>query len=173
MTLFGQSAGGVAVDAYNLAYPDDPVVTGLIMNSGTASLQTFSGDRAQSNFAFVAKSLGCKKDTAAAEIECLRGVPYLQIENFLKTHQDGGKMPPISFVPVRDEVTFFADPPARAKQGKLTKLVRTGFDETSLLLSPIICTNSDSLPSLDPQQMKGHHWQGHIHRKAHRKRRFR
>jgi hypothetical protein len=123
ITLFGQSAGAVAVDAYNLAYHEDPVATGLIMNSGTALLGTTSSDKSHSNFTFVAESLGCKNNTAAAELDCVRGVPYQKIESFLKEYQDSGKKPAISFVPVQDDVTFFTDPAARAKQGKLTKKV--------------------------------------------------
>jgi acetylcholinesterase len=120
ITLFGQSAGGVAVDAYNLAYPEDPIVTGLIMNSGTALLPTFSRDTTHSGFSFVARSLGCSGEK---ELECMRAVRWEKIEAFLKDHQDGGKAPPISFVPVKDDVTFFNDPAGRAKQGKLSKKV--------------------------------------------------
>jgi acetylcholinesterase len=122
ITLCGQSAGGVAVDAYNLAYPEDPVVTGLIMNSGTAQLGTISRDSAHTNFTFVAENMGCKNDTAAAELECMRAVPYQKIQSFLKQYQDGMKRKPISFVPIPDDVTFFTDPAGRAKAGKLTKL---------------------------------------------------
>jgi acetylcholinesterase len=122
MTLFGQSAGAVAVDAYNLAYPHDPIVAGLIMNSGTALLGTVSRDTGHTNFTFVAENLGCKNATAAAEMECMRAVPYQTIQDFLKRYQDGGKGAPISFVPVQDEVTFFTDPAARARDGELTKL---------------------------------------------------
>lgn len=122
ITLFGQSAGAVAVDAYNLAYPQDPIVTGLIMNSGTALLGTFSRDSAHTNFTFVAENLGCKNDTAAAELECMREVPSQVIQDFLKQYQDSIKRKPISFVPIQDDVTFFTNPSARAKAGKLTKL---------------------------------------------------
>jgi acetylcholinesterase len=120
ITLFGQSAGAVAVDAYNLAYPDDPIVTGLIMNSGTALLQTFSQDMTHSNFSFVARGVGC---SAEKELECMRAVKWEKIEAFLKAYQDGAKAPPISFVPVKDDVTFFKDPAGRAKEGKLSKKV--------------------------------------------------
>lgn len=124
ITLFGQSAGAVAVDAYNLAYPENPIVTGLIMNSGSALLGTVSSDQSHSNFTFVSESLGCKNSTAVAELECVRGIPYQRIESFLKEYQDSGKRPAISFVPVQDDVTFFRDPAKRAKEGNLSKKVR-------------------------------------------------
>jgi hypothetical protein len=93
------------------------------MNSGTALLPTFSRDQRQTNFTFVANSLGCKNSTTTSELECLRKVPFETIESFLKSYQDSGKTPPIAFVPVKDDVTFFTDPAARAKYGKLTKKV--------------------------------------------------
>jgi acetylcholinesterase len=124
ITLFGQSAGAVAVDAYNLAYPSDPIVTGLIMNSGSALLQTVSRDTKHINFSFVAERLGCKSSNGDEELECMRGVKWERIEEFLKAYQDDRtKFPPISFVPVQDDVTLFTDPAARAKEGKLSKLV--------------------------------------------------
>lgn len=122
ITLFGQSAGAVGVDAYNLAYPDDSNVTGFIMDSGTALLPTFSKDQARTNFTFVAESLGCKNSTGNAELECVRGIRFEKIESFLKDYQDSGKSPSITFIPVQDNITFFADPAARAKEAKLTKV---------------------------------------------------
>jgi acetylcholinesterase len=119
--LFGQSAGAVAVDAYNFAYPDDPIISSLIMNSGTALLGTISNDQSHSNFSFVAEGLGCKN--RSVELECVRDIPYQKIERFLKDYQDSGKRPTISFVPVQDDVTFFKNPAARAKEGRLTKKV--------------------------------------------------
>lgn len=122
ITLFGQSAGAVGVDAYNLAYPNDANVTGYIMDSGTAWLPTFSKDKARNNFTFVAESLGCKNSTGAAELDCVRGIPFERIESFLKGYQDNGTAPLISFLPVQDDITFFTDPAARAKEVKLTKV---------------------------------------------------
>lgn len=122
ITLFGQSAGAVGVDAYNLAYPNDSNVKGYIMDSGTAWLPTFSKDKARNNFTFVAESLGCKNSTDAAELDCVRGIPFEHIESFLKGYQDNGTAPSISFLPVQDDITFFTDPAARAKQVQLTKV---------------------------------------------------
>lgn len=123
ITLFGQSAGAMSVDAYNLAYPEDPVVTGLIMNSGTATAPTVSRVDAKTSFTFAAQNLGCRNSTAEAELECFRSIPFQKIESFLKQYQDSGKTPPISFVPVRDDITYFNNPATRAKEGRLTKKV--------------------------------------------------
>jgi cholinesterase len=38
MILFGQSAGGASVDFYSYAYTKDPIIHGLIPQSGTAAI---------------------------------------------------------------------------------------------------------------------------------------
>jgi acetylcholinesterase len=113
----------VAVDAYNIAYPDDPIVTGLIMNSGSALLPTFSRDRAKTNFTFVARNLGCMNSTASTELECMRNIRFEKFEDFLNEYQDGGNTPTIAFLPIKDDITFFTDPASRAKKGDTTKKV--------------------------------------------------
>lgn len=92
------------------------------MDSGTAWLPTFSKDKARANFTFVAESLGCKNSTGIAELDCVRGIPSERIESFLKGYQDNGTTPLISFLPVQDNITFFTDPGARAKEVKLSKV---------------------------------------------------
>jgi carboxylesterase type B len=57
MTLWGQSAGSIAVNAWTYSYLEDPIVSGTISTSGTAlapreGWQSF--DYQQSNFSFVA-----------------------------------------------------------------------------------------------------------------------
>ncbi|QDS68445.1 hypothetical protein FKW77_010812 [Venturia effusa] len=138
ITLFGQSAGAVGVDAYNLAYPNDSSVTGYIMHSGTAWLPTFSKDKARNNFTFVAESLGCKNSSGTAELDCVRDIPFARIESFLKGYQDNGTVPSISFVPVQDDITFFTDPAARANAVKLTKpaIIGTNANEGASLARP-------------------------------------
>ncbi|TLD25753.1 gb [Venturia nashicola] len=138
ITLFGQSAGAVGVDAYNLAYPNDSNVTGYIMDSGTAWLPTFSQDKARNNFTFVAEKLGCKNSTGTAELDCVRGIPFERLESFLKGYQDNGTTPTISFLPVQDDVTFFTDPAARAKQAQLKKpaIIGTAANEGASLARP-------------------------------------
>ena len=66
ITLWGQSAGAISVDNYNCAYPEDPIVNGLIMNSGSSLLPLISGDAEQTNFTFVAQHFGCNAIDAEA-----------------------------------------------------------------------------------------------------------
>ncbi len=59
ITLWGHSAGGVAVDMLAHAYPSNPLAAGLIMQSGTAMVNVSHPDPNYRDFTFVAKNLGC------------------------------------------------------------------------------------------------------------------
>jgi carboxylesterase type B len=114
MALWGQSAGGNAVVTYSYANPDDPIVTGLIADSGAApgsvSLNTTS-------FSVMAASLGCGNLTAAAELSCMQSVDALAIQNYVQgtDARIGGMVP--------DNVTVFANNTERLLAGRIAKIV--------------------------------------------------
>ncbi|KAH8665915.1 Alpha/Beta hydrolase protein [Tricladium varicosporioides] len=114
ITLWGQSAGAISVDSYNFAYPTDPIIAGLIMDSGTALLPLGTTDPTHSNFTFVASQFGCGNQTASRELDCMRNVSSANIELFLKSYSDNGTQPSISFNPVVDNRTKFTNYTARA-----------------------------------------------------------
>ncbi|EOA86135.1 uncharacterized protein SETTUDRAFT_39633 [Exserohilum turcica Et28A] len=121
ITLWGQSAGAISVDNYNFAYPEDPIASGYIMNSGNSLLRLQSNDVQHTNFTFVAKHFGCNTTTGESEIECLRGVSSVDIEKFLKQYSDSGKAPSLSFVQVVDNRTFFSNPTERTLAGNFSR----------------------------------------------------
>ena len=124
VTLWGQSAGAGSVDYYNFAYPEDPIVTGLIMDSGTALHPTLlTNDPTHTNFTFVAGQLGCGGLNAGAELNCMRNVSFNEIESFLKNYNENGIAPSLNFSPVPDDVVTFSNYTARALAGNYTKLV--------------------------------------------------
>lgn len=93
------------------------------MDSGTALLGIGTNDPAGTNFTFVASQLGCAAETADLELDCMRNVSSTDIETFLKAYQDNGTSPAISFNPVVDGRTKFANYTARALAGNFTKVV--------------------------------------------------
>ena len=123
ISLWGQSAGAESVDYYNFAYPTDPIVSGLIMDSGTALLPSGTSDLTHSNFTFVASQFGCGNLSPAAELSCMRNVSSIAIESFLKSYGDNGTQPSISFNPVIDNRTKFANYTARALAKNFTQVV--------------------------------------------------
>ena len=77
ITLFGQSAGGVAVDLIAYAYPDDPIVHAIIPHSGVASSAVGIGDNQTAvlmNWYGASSNAGCGNETDAANstLACMR-----------------------------------------------------------------------------------------------------
>ncbi|KAL2069852.1 hypothetical protein VTL71DRAFT_14531 [Oculimacula yallundae] len=147
MVLWGHSAGSVAVDYYNFAFPKDPIVTGLIMNSGTVHLdQLVSPDSVHSNFTWVASNVGCANQTdAAAELACMRKVPAAVIEDFVQAYEDSGVSPSMTFAPTVDDVIVFGNYTERTAMGALSTLPAIiGMDSNEgMFLAPFEATGSD------------------------------
>jgi carboxylesterase type B len=125
MAIWGHSAGSVAVDLYNYAWVENPIVTGLIMDSGTSHLDLLmENDPIQSNFSFVAANVGCANQTSkAAELDCMRTIPAATLENFIANYSDAGTTPSIAFNPVRDGKLVFDNYTQRAEMGAISDIV--------------------------------------------------
>ncbi|KAF8183220.1 Alpha/Beta hydrolase protein [Mycena galopus ATCC 62051] len=105
MVVWGQSAGAIAIDWLSFAFPQDPIVQGLIMDSGTALFPqagSMTNDTAQVNFAEVGAQLGCSP--GASQLDCMRGLAAQDIENLLAANIS---IP--AFLPVPDEHVVFSD----------------------------------------------------------------
>lgn len=143
ITVWGHSAGGVAADVLNFAYPDDPLAAGFFLMSG-AAMRTFSqGDNAlQTNFTHVAKGLGCDfPDDPKAEVECMQQVPINLITNFVGHYGDKRKKPSLFFRPTVDNKIIFKNYTERAEQGLISKapalISDTSNEQSSLIAYPI------------------------------------
>lgn len=126
MVIWGQSAGSTAVDLYNFAYPADPIVKGLIMDSGTAHLDILiNRDTADfSSFSLVAANMSCaNQNSSAAELECMRKVPAWELEKFVATYEDSGASPSINFIPMVDDKLVFNNYTAKAAAGAMSDIV--------------------------------------------------
>lgn len=122
LTLWGQSAGGASVDSYGYAYPNNPIVKGLIADSGSAYLLS-TADTTQKNFTALAGMVGCKDLAPDAELRCMRNVSATVIEDALSNYVNSGVTPTIAFTPVADNITAFSNPADRAAKGLGVKLV--------------------------------------------------
>lgn len=121
IVLWGQSAGAIAIDHYNFAYPEDPIVSGFIMHSGTATLDFTAPDPSQTNFTFVAEHFGCAPLDPTAELACMRKIEAQAITLFIKYYSQNATQPGLAFVPIVDNATLFANHTARALAGNYSK----------------------------------------------------
>lgn len=118
--LWGQSAGAISADDYNFAYPNDPIISGLILNSGTSLLPLANADNKQTNFTSVAKDLGCGNRSVETEVECMRNVKSSTIIKYLKDGADTGTST-VVFSPIVDNRTRFSNYTARVLEGNYTR----------------------------------------------------
>ncbi|RYP05955.1 hypothetical protein DL764_003459 [Monosporascus ibericus] len=116
ITVFGQSAGSVSVDAYSYAWSHDPIVNGLILMSGTMRGQGMRTKDTASEFWFNASAaVGCGDATTPAQevYHCMVGAPAQNIARILvNTIESPGGLP---YSPTIDEEIVFgsdADRPA-------------------------------------------------------------
>jgi hypothetical protein len=87
--LWGQSQGAALVHYYTLAYPHDPLASkfGIISQPPSVTINLTTTTDPYSDFHIVAMGLGCNYgDDAEAELECLRQVSWVQIEEFINRY---------------------------------------------------------------------------------------
>ncbi|KAL2838666.1 Alpha/Beta hydrolase protein [Aspergillus pseudodeflectus] len=112
ITLLGQSAGAISADMYVYAYHMDPLVHGIVMQSGTAALFS-SSDFTHSGWQNVSETLGCTQRDPARNLKCMRELPVRDV-----LQAAVGQL----FVPVQDNITVFSNYSHRAELGKLAKI---------------------------------------------------
>ncbi|KAK8029870.1 hypothetical protein PG993_011161 [Apiospora rasikravindrae] len=137
ITIFGQSAGGASVDYYSFAWTDDPIVAGLIPQSGTAlSFLPNTKEYAESLWYNVTQALGCggrPSDSDPEEVQsrilaCVRAADVTTIlaaaAKFpaLPTQALPQALPQATFHPTVDNITVFADYESRAAAGRFARI---------------------------------------------------
>jgi carboxylesterase type B len=117
ITLWGQSAGGYATDSYLFAWAEDPIVNGVIANSGDAvAVPAFLANASDhSVFSTVAGRLGCGGLSPTEELSCMRALPASEIQTYLQAPVGAGGAADdnLVFNPIIDNVTWFPDYPGR------------------------------------------------------------
>lgn len=121
--IFGQSAGGAAVDYWAYAYRDDPIVAGIISHSGTAlSFIPNRVEYSRSIYNNVSSTLGC--GNGIDSLSCLRGKSVTEI---LAASRNVPELPTealaqATFHPTVDNMTVFADYAALGLAGAFAKI---------------------------------------------------
>lgn len=127
MILWGQSAGGNAANSYGYANPEDPIVTGIVAQSGTAAqLNTLN----TTAFSVLAEQLGCGDLSAEDELTCMQDADNNELHDIIR---NGEGVP--RFSPAADNVTVFANNTARYETDQVAKVVRISHSD----LCKIVC----------------------------------
>lgn len=74
ITLFGQSAGAGSIDHYSYAYAHDPIVAGIILESGSVYQGIYPPEWTTEGWHTVSSTLNCGDNTTDSErvLECMR-----------------------------------------------------------------------------------------------------
>lgn len=143
ISLMGQSAGAISADHYSFAYPNNPIVSGFILHSGTATLNFLFPDPQQTNFTYIAQHFGCFNLTSIAEVDCLRKANSSAIISFLAGYTNAGTSPTLAFVPIVDDHTLFLNHTTRALAGNFSHrpaLIGNTADEGNSFVLPYNAT---------------------------------
>ncbi|KAF2106166.1 carboxylesteras-like protein [Lophiotrema nucula] len=125
IVISGQSSGGVAVDWWSYAYKEDPIVHGLMSQSGNAfSFPLNTPQKQQANWYNLSTTLGC--GSSGDTLECMRQQPWQTISTAVsKIPASPGGNPVRStppFYPMVDNETVFADYLSLSSSGSFAKL---------------------------------------------------
>jgi carboxylesterase type B len=121
--IFGQSAGGAAVDYWAYAYQHDPIVAGMISHSGTAlSFIPNTVEYSRSIYDNVTSAVGCgnimdtlsclRSRNVTEILAACRNVPALPTQ----------ALPQAAFHPTIDNITVFSDYTALSMAGAFAKI---------------------------------------------------
>jgi carboxylesterase type B len=122
--VFGQSAGSVSVGYLAYSYPDDPIVAGYIMHSGTPHSWTpETPDVAAAHWYNASSFLGC--GSTGDVLECMKAQNTSAILAAVAKNpfDPSPALLQPQFQPKVDNVTVFPNYTQLAATGKLAKLV--------------------------------------------------
>lgn len=140
MTLFGQSAGASSTDFFSYAWWNDPLVSGLIIQSGAVGNNKVAYSDGTSNFSYVANQVGCGHLGKDEELECMQGKDadeILQVYESYNATENEGKS--LGFGASVDEETIFSNFSERRERGLVAKfpvVIGNTDNEYASLYSP-------------------------------------
>ncbi|KAF9463608.1 Alpha/Beta hydrolase protein [Collybia nuda] len=119
ITLFGQSAGSVAADAYTFAHPNDTMVKGVIEQSGNLIGAAFNATFDPTPWNAIASAVSCGTTNDDAQLACMKAVPFRKLEDtIINTNTE--------FILVADNINIFIDTTSRAAAGNFLKVPLLG-----------------------------------------------
>ncbi|KAB5584767.1 Alpha/Beta hydrolase protein [Coniochaeta sp. 2T2.1] len=144
ITLFGESAGGASVDDYSYAWPDDPIVHGLISMSGTTrGIGVRDRDIADEFWYNASQALGCGNTSTPAQkvYDCMMQAPAAAIVRSLINTIDSPLSMPYS--PTVDNVTVFDPANSNRSAARLPLLIGNTDNEVGLFRVFVAQPDSD------------------------------
>ncbi|KAF9772109.1 hypothetical protein IL306_010226 [Fusarium sp. DS 682] len=151
ITLWGESAGAYATDGYLFAWPHEPIIKGVIADSGNAlAIEGSLGDaRNHSTFSIAAKHLGCGNLPPGKELKCMQKVPEHKLKEYLQADlgQGGAADDGLGFSLIVDNLTAFAN---------YTERIAAGSPKFPADIPLLIGTNTNEGAAVIPYNFPGY-----------------
>ncbi|KAF4969075.1 hypothetical protein FSARC_3637 [Fusarium sarcochroum] len=151
ITLWGESAGAYVTDGYLFAWPQDPIVKGVIADSGNAlAIEGGLADaKNHSTFSLAASHLGCGNLSPSKELKCMRQVPEYKLRKYLQADvgQRGAADDGLAFSLIADNVTAFAN---------YTDRIKNDSSKYPVDIPLLIGTNADEGTAVIPYNFPGY-----------------
>lgn len=129
ITIFGQSAGGMSVDYYAYTWTKDPIISGIIAESGSAGNLGGTGGNLSAGWYRMSQKLGCGGvDAGAQTLTCVRTKPWQSVLGAIEKRGVTPNMGDGGFGPTVDGKVVFGDYPKRRAEGNFIKVVRLCCD---------------------------------------------
>lgn len=161
IVLFGQSAGAVAADMLIYAFPQNPIVKGLILQSGSAAVFKQLGEMdaqgAAALWSRTAAQLGCTGDDGTV-LACMRSKPASNLVSAQFPVADGSMTPatPVGgFLPTIDNVTVFSDYPTRTNFAKIPILIGNNDNEGGITQALLTANTGINMAMMGAQTVAG------------------
>lgn len=129
MVMFGQSAGGASVDVYSFAFATDPIVSGLISQSGTASNPAVPPKNSSSAWWESSRKAGCGGiEAGEATLPCMQSKSWQEVTDSVPRRGVTPNIGEGGYGPTVDNKTVFMDYSKRRAEGNFAKIVRLNLN---------------------------------------------
>lgn len=126
IVLGGQSAGADSGSAMVYSHEDDPIISGLALQSGTVQIIGASTQAVDSEFVRVATAVGCANSVdRLKELACMRTIDAQRLKHAVSNNTFNAFGSPPGGTPMVDNVTLFTgqEYASRGNAGKFAKVV--------------------------------------------------
>lgn len=120
--LFGQSTGAGSIDIYSFAYTSDPIIAGVILQSGSVGLGQYPKNLSSVFWYNVTSTLGCGNSTSnqTEVLACMKKKKMEDVQAAIPFENVAGGF--AAFWPTVDDEIIFSDYPARSATGQFIKV---------------------------------------------------
>ncbi|KAJ3494921.1 hypothetical protein NLG97_g3763 [Lecanicillium saksenae] len=122
--LGGQSSGADTGNAMLYSHADDPIVSGIALQSGSVQIIGAAETNVDSEFVRVAEALGCQNVDRATELDCMRGIDAGILHQAVSNQTFNAFGRPPGGAPMVDNATLFTlqEYDVRGRAGKFAKV---------------------------------------------------